>query len=253
MVNNQENSAEGATVDGSKSSGFGWLGRCIEKSRLSDREIDSIFDCLFTIVVLCVVISFCLVTYSVKRHILSIFLIPIFTYILLSSPGFNLRMREYKSLLAITDVLIVIELIGLCLYMDHLFYIRAHDLLFKELLCLIAAAGYIGYLARARIMYYISVPFIAAVNMVLLYEIGCSELEIVSMGLFVVALFTWTLFVNAYYFGIGRAYIDGKFVHLPDDEARYITKMQRLEAKREREKIQAEIEHRKALQKQKSR
>ncbi len=253
MVCEKQTSAEGATVGGSRKSGFGWLGRRIEKSRLSDREIDSIFDCLLTIVILCVVVSLCLVTFSVKRHVLSIFLIPVFCYILLSSPGFNLRMREYRSLLAITDILVFAELLGLCVFMDRLYYFRADDLILKELLSLIAAAGFIGYLARARIMYYLSVPFIAAVNMLVMYELGCSELEIVSMGLFVVALFAWTLYVNSFYFGYGRAFVDGEFVHLPDDEARYITKMQRVEAKRQREKFMAEMEQRKRSQKQKSR
>ena len=248
----QRDSREGV-AEGKNRSPFAWIEERIDRLDFSEKEVDSIFNCLLTIIVLCAVISVCLMTFSIRKHILSIFLIPILAYILFSSPRFNLRLREYKSLLIITDLMVLVEIFALCLYMDHLYTIRAEDLMIKECVCLIGGVGLTAYLCRVKAMFYLSVPFIAGYNMFLAYELGGSIYEVASLGAFLVMTFAWTLYSNSFYFGYGRVCLDGVFMHMPEDEARYIRKVQKLMAREQKERAEAELERRRALQRQKLR
>ena len=252
MSNKSRDTPDGV-ADGKDRSLFGWINERIDRLDFSEKEVDSIFNCLLTLIVLCAVISLCLMTFSVRRHILSIFLIPIFAYLLFSSPRFNLRLREYKSLLIITDLMVLIEIFALCLYMDHLYTIRAEDLMVKECVCLIGGACLTAYLCRVKAMFYCSVPVIAGFDMFMAWELGCTVYEVASLGVFLIMVFCWTLYANSFYFGYGRVCLDGVYVHMPEDEARYIRHVQKIMAREQKEKAEAELERRRALQRQKSR
>ena len=71
--------------------------------------------------------------------------------------------------------------------------------------------------------------------------------------MFLIMVFCWTLYANSFYFGYGRVCLDGVFMHMPEDEARYIRKVQKLMAREQKERAEAELERRRALQRQKLR
>lgn len=249
MGNRGRDPYDGATTDGDRSV-FGWIERRLERCDFTPKEIDSIFNCILTIVVLCAVMSLCFMTFSLHRHIISLIFIPILAYIIFSSPGFNLRLREYKSMLIMTDLMALIEIFGLCLYMDHLYATHASDLLFKVMMCMVGALVLTAYLCRVKVMFYLSLPFVTVYNMLMVIGLGCTEYEALALGGFLVMVFAWALYSNSFYFGIGRVCLEGVYVHMPEEEARYVRKVQRMMERERKERLEAELERRRKLQRQ---
>lgn len=245
--------ADGVADDGTGRFSFGWIGRRIERCDLSQDETERIFDCVLAVVVLCTVLSACMMTASLHRHTISLIMSPILTYLIFSSPGFNLRLRECRSLLIITDIWAVLEIIVLCTYMDRLYFSHAEDMLSKMSFCLVGILGSAAYLCRSMIMYYLSVPFFIVFNTILVSELGATVCEATAFGGFLAMLFVWTLYSNSFYFGIGRVCHEGTFFRMPEEEARYVRKLQRTMERERKRRAEAELERKKEFQRQRSR
>ena len=207
--------------------------------------LNNILNLLLALIVLFVLLAVCYFTLSVKKHLVSLVMFPLLTYVLFSLPGFNLRMRENRSTLLITDLVAALNIVLLSLYLDSCLYAQDSGLLLKAVFCLLGVLVFSAYLARAHYLFYITPFFAVAYNFFFMWMYGVDAIYMVIILVVLFILFLGGMWSHKFYFGIGRVCIDGKYIEMPELKAAHIRKEQKMEAKAKREaEIEAQIKAR---------
>ena len=214
----------------------------VDDWNVSAPVLNNLINLMIALVVLFVLLAVAYFTLSVKRHLVSLVMFPLFTYVMFSLPSFNLRMREKPSTLIITDIVAMVNIALLSLYLDSCLYAGDSDIILKAVFCLFGIIMFSAYLARGYYMFYIT-PFFAPIyNMFFLWMHG---MDIVWAAIILVAiffLFLGGMWYHKFYFGIGRVCIKDKYIEMPELKASYIRKVQKKMAKAKREaEIEAQI------------
>ena len=201
---------------------------------ISESAAGRILDVLITLIVMCAFLFWFLITFSVKEHIVLIVLVPLLFYFTVSSPGLRLRLKERWSNLLVTDILILCEIAICCLFADHVYAVQADNMELKLVFSISSAVILSFYLSRAKFMYYLIVPVLFIVNMVVFTISGFEPILGILLTLFIPLPFCVYTFSHPYYFGFGRVKVKGKYRRYPESVAKRMRAKQADERKAER-------------------
>lgn len=211
------------------------IGQRIDEWDVSPTKLELLLNAIVAFIVFLVILSTGLFSLSFQRHLVLLIVIPVLVFFALSLPGIKLRLREKRSLLLFSDVTAVICIILLCLYMDDLYNRNDGLLIFKSLFCFVGIWMYIAYLSRALYMFYLTVPVNIIYNVFLMQLYGVDA----YLALFLIVLLTMVFLsgisTHSFYFGIGRKLVDGKYVLVPESEAREYRKAERQRIREEKD------------------
>lgn len=217
---------ENRQVHQQRSQGKGW--------DLSESAIERILDLLISLIVMCVILSWCLVTFSVKEHTIAIVLTPLLIYFTLSSPGMRLRMKERTSMLLVTDISAVFNIALCCLFADYVYFTEPNNTLLKMVFGMASAFILCLYLSRVKAMFYLIVPAVFAINAVMFTFWNVGILIGILMTFLMPLPYCMITFSHPYYFGFGRVKVKGVYRRYPEAVAKRMRAKQAEERKAER-------------------
>ncbi len=201
---------------------------------LSESAVERILDILITLIVMCIFLCWSLITFSVRSHIVVIILVPLLIYFTLSSPGMRLRMKERKSPLIITDLVTVFNIALCCLFTDAVYAGSAENMIPKMVIGIVASLLLCLYLCRIKFMYYLIVPLVFVINLVLFTLWDFNTIAGILLTFFMPLPYCLYTFEHPYYFGFGRVKVKGKFRRYPESVAKRMREKQADERKAER-------------------
>ncbi len=189
---------------------------------VEESTVERLLDAMVALIVMCVLLSWSFVTLSVDQHVLTIILIPILIYATLSMPGMRLRLKERMSWLIITDVIAIINAAVLCFYMDTVIVNQSEGWIFKMAFAFVSVFVLLLYVTRLKAMYYITVPAVFVINVVLLWLCGFDMFYVMLFSLLLPMPFAVTIVSHPFYFGIGRLRMKDRYVECPEALARKV-------------------------------
>lgn len=199
----------------------------IEDWDVKESTVERLLDIMIALIALCIILCWGFVTLSVRQHILTMILVPLLIYFTLSFSGMRLRMRERLSWLLFTDILAVVNVIVLCFYMDMVYVNQEADWAYKMAFAVISIVALLLYVTRVKFMYYLTVPAVLVINVVLSLLWGI-EMFYALMIVFILPLPYAAFIVNhPFYFGIGRVRMCDGYRHYPEPLAKKVRARQK--------------------------
>lgn len=206
----------------------------VDDWEIEETTVEHILNLLLALMCLCAILCVSFITFTVKENIISIIVIPIVVYIILSAPGMKLRLKEGRSWMLVTDFLAVVNVFVFCMFMNKVFNDEGDYWMYMMIF------GFAGilvdslYLTRYKPMYYLSAPLFMLFNTALIYLWGFGMGYALIIGMLYPIPFLVTTVTHPFYFGIGRVQIKGKYRHYPEPIAKRIRAKQKAEVTEQR-------------------
>lgn len=205
-----------------------------EEWSISESATERILDLLIALIFMCAILCWCLVTFSVRDHIVLIVMVPLLCYFTLSSPGTRLRLRERRSMLLFTDIVTVV-LIGLCcLFTDYSYGNETEYMIPRMVFGIVSAVLLCFYIGRAKFMYKLIVPAVFVIHAVMFTFWNPGSLIGLLLTFMLPIPYCLFTFKHPYYFGYGRVKVKGKYRRYPESVAKRMRAKQAQEHKAER-------------------
>ena len=205
-----------------------------EEWNISESATERLLDLIIALILMCAILCWSLVTFTIREHIVLIILAPLLCYFTLSSPGTRLRLRERRSLLIVTDVLALLNVTLCCLFVDYVYRTEVDYMVPKMVFGILAAVLFCLYISRAKFMYYLIVPATFGVNWAMLLFWGADPMIGVAVIFTMPIPYCLWTFSHPYYFGFGRVKVKDKYRRYPEAIAKRMRAKQAQERKAER-------------------
>lgn len=201
---------------------------------VEESTVENLLNALLALMCLCAILCFSFITFTVKQNFVSIIVIPVVVYILLTSPGMKLRLNEGRSWMLATDILAILNILAYCMFMNRVFADAGDYWALKMLFAFAGIAVVSMYLIRCKPMYYLSAPLFMLFSTALVYLWGFGMGYAILIGMTFPIPFLVTTITHPFYFGIGRVQIKGRYRHYPEPIAKRIRVKQKAESAEQR-------------------
>ncbi len=212
----------------------------VEDWDVKESTVERLLDLLVALIIMCVILSWSLVTLSVQQHILTIILIPMLVYFTLSFSGMRLRLRERRSWLVVTDAIAIINIVLLTFYMDSVYVNQEPDWVYKMAFAVVSIVVLLLYITRVKFMYYLTVPAVLVINALLWWLWGLDMELVILISLLLPLPFTAFIVRHPFYFGIGRVRVNNQYKQCPEAYAKRYRARQKAERDAEDRRIREE-------------
>ncbi len=194
---------------------------------VKESTVEHLLDILVALIAMCIILSWSFVTLSVRQHILTIILVPLLVYFTLSFSGMRLRLRERASWLILTDIMAILNVVVLCLYMDSVYISQESNWALKMAFAVVGIVLLLLYVTRVKFMYYLTVPVVLVVNLVLGWAWGFNTAYMLAVVLLLPLPYAATIISHPFYFGIGRVLLGNEYRNYPEQIAKKVRARQK--------------------------
>lgn len=172
---------------------------------IPDHKASTLVNATFAADLFFVILTVLFFTGRIEEFEITLFFVPIITYVVLESPGFRLRMLEKPTWVAFVDILCAAGIVLLCIETDKVLCEGAVNDVLYAALYLAVIVVLMEFICRNKWAYYLMIPvsFVFGSALALRY-IPQYEVLALTVGAILAISMVMSYQSHAFYFGIGR-------------------------------------------------